>query len=116
MRQIILFISIFSIVYLLYFLFVISRAKSLNKWKNGRELSFLKYRYKLNYEKINIKALGHVIALSNAFIISTVVTVISLFKNFLLQMLLGVIILVPFILIVYHIIGKIYQNKQRRMK
>ena len=53
MKQIIIFVTIFIVVYLFYLIFVISRKKSLNKWKNGRELTLLKYRYKLNYDKIN---------------------------------------------------------------
>ncbi len=116
MKQLIIFIILFVLVYLFYLIFVISRKKSLNKWKNGKELTFLRYRYKLNYDKINIKCLGHVIALSNAFIMASVVTFVSLFNNFLLQMLIGFLILIPIILIVYHIIGRHYQKKMQKGK
>lgn len=116
MKQLILFLVIFIIVYLFYLIFVISRKKSLNKWKNGKELTFLKYRYKLNYDKINMKKLGHIIGLSNALIMAAVVTLISLFKNFLIQMLVGFITLIPLILIVYHIIGRHYQKKIKQEK
>lgn len=116
MTQAILFASIFIIVYLFYLLFVINRKKSLNKWKNGKEMIYLKYHYKLNLDKINIKQLAHVIGLSNALIMATVVTVISFIKGLILQMLLCLILLIPFILIVYHIIGKYYQKKLRRNK
>ena len=106
MTQAILFASIFIIVYLFYLLFVINRKKMI----------YLKYHYKLNLDKINIKQLAHVIGLSNALIMATVVTVISFIKGLILQMLLCLILLIPFILIVYHIIGKYYQKKLRRNK
>ena len=116
MTQFILFVTIFIVVYLFYLLFVISRKKSLNKWKNGKEMLYLKYRYKLNIDKLNIKVLANVIGLSNAFIMALVVAIISLFKSFLIQMLVGILLLIPSILIVYHIIGKYYQKKLRRKK
>lgn len=114
MKQLILFISIFIIVYLFYLIFVISRKKSLNKWKNGKEMLYLKYRYKLNIDKINVKVLANVVGLSNAFIMALVVTIISLFKSFLIQMLVGIVLLIPSILIVYHIIGKYYQKRRKK--
>lgn len=116
MKQFVLFIIIFVIVYLFYLLFVISRKKSLEKWKSGKEMTYLKYRYKLNLDKINIKELANVIGLSNALIMSLVVTVISFFKSFVIQMLVGIVLLFPSIIIIYHIIGKYYQRKQRRKK
>ncbi len=116
MKQIIIFVTIFIVVYLFYLIFVISRKKSLNKWKNGRELTLLKYRYKLNYDKINLKSLGQVISLSNAFIMASVVTLISIFNNFFIQMLVGFITLIPLILIFYHLIGTHYSKKSRRVK
>lgn len=116
MKQAILFFVSFIIVYFFYLIFVISRNKSLNKWKNGKEMTYLKYRYKLNIDKINIKVLANVIGISNAFIMALTIAIISLFKSFLIQMLVGIVLLLPSILIIYHIIGKYYQGKQRRKK
>jgi len=115
MKQLILFLSIFIIVFLIYYIFVVRRKKTLEKYKNGKELTYLKYRYKLKIEKLNLKQLATILSLGNAFIIAFVVTLISMFKSFLLQMLVGLIALIPTILIVYHIIGKYYQ-KQGRIK
>lgn len=114
MKYVILFLSIFLVVYLIYIIFVVNRKKSLKKITNGKELTYLKYRYKLNYDKINIKSLAHAIALANAFIIAIVVTVISVFRSFWLQMLACIVVLLPTILVIYHIIGKYYQNIQKR--
>ena len=116
MKQVLLFLSIFIIVYLFYLVFVISRKKSLIKWKNGKEMTYLKYRYKLNLDKIDIKSLANVIGLCNALIMASVVTIISFVKGFILQMLLCLVLLIPLILVFYHIIGKYYQKKLRRNK
>ena len=72
MKDIILFVSVFVIVYLVYFIFVVNRKKSLNKLQDGKELIYLKKCYKLNYSKINIKSIANAIALGNAFVISFV--------------------------------------------
>ncbi len=116
MKHLILFITIFIVVYLFYLLFAIKRKKSLEKWKKGKEMTYLKQVYKLNIEHINIKALANAIGLSNAFIMATVVTAITLFKSFIIQMLVGFLILFPTILVTYHIIGKYFQKQQLRRK
>ena len=116
MQYLILFLSIFIIVYLIYLIFLVNRNNALNKFKNGKELTYLKYLYKLNYDKINIKSLANLVVLSNAFILALVVTFVSIFNNFLIQMLVGLVVLIPMILIIYHIIGRYYQKKQRRKK
>ena len=42
MKEILLFVITFIIIYLIYFIFVISRKKSLLKCENGKELKYLK--------------------------------------------------------------------------
>ncbi len=83
----------------------------LNKFVNGKEMKYLKYKYKLDYTKINTKRLANVVAISNAFIISSTVTIVSYFDNYILQMLIGFFILIFLILFIYHIIGIIYKKK-----
>ena len=116
MKNFIMFLILFVIVYLFYLIFVISRKKVLKKFPKGKELTFLKYKYKLDYSKFSIKTLAHIIALANAFILSTTVTIIGMFNNFLIQMLVGLIVLIPLILISYSIIGKVLKNKQKERK
>ena len=116
MTQVILFFSVFILIFLFYFIFVICRKKSLNKWKKGRELTYLRLIYHIDYDRINIKSLAYLIGFSNAFIMALVVTIISFFKGFIIQMLIGLLILIPLIVGVYHIIGKYYQKKLRRVK
>ncbi len=120
MLELLLWLGMFVLIYLFYELFVIRKEKVLENMKDGKELSLLSKKYKLDYSKINMKSLVRVIALSNAFILSTVVTVVCLLQNiipnFLLWMVsvlvVGIVLLVPFILIIYSKIGRYYQKKQ----
>lgn len=120
MKELLLWLGMFALIYLFYELFVIRKEKVLENMKKGKELSLLSKKYKLDYSKINMKELVRLIALSNAFIISTVVTLVCLLQNWISNFLLwmisvlvvGILLLIPFILIVYTRIGRYYQKKQ----
>ncbi len=120
MRELLLWLGMFVLIYLFYELFVVRKEKVLENMKDGKELSLLSKKYHLDYNKINMKSLVRLIALSNAFIISTVVAIVCLLQNwihnFFLWMIavlvVGILLLIPFILIVYTRIGKYYQKKQ----
>ena len=120
MIELLLWLGMFVLIYLFYELFVIRKEKVLENMKEGKELSLLSKKYKLDYSKINMKELVRLIALSNAFIISTVVAVVCLLQNWISNFFLwmiavlvvGILLLIPFILIVYTRIGKYYQKKQ----
>ena len=119
MRELLLWLGMFVLIYLFYELFVIRKEKVLENMKEGKELSLLSKKYKLDYSKINMKELVRLIALSNAFIISTVVTLVCLLQNWISNFLLwiiavlvvGLLLLIPSILIIYTRIGRYYQKK-----
>ena len=120
MSELLLWLGMFVLIYLFYELFVIRKEKVLENMKEGKELSLLSKKYKLDYSKINMKELVRLIALSNAFIISTVVTLVCLLQNWISNFLLwmiavlvvGLLLLIPSILIIYTRIGRYYQKKQ----
>ena len=120
MRELLLWLGMFVLIYLFYELFVIRKQQVLENMKEGKELSLLSKKYKLDYSKINMKELVRLIALSNAFIISTVVTLVCLLQNWISNFLLwmiavlvvGLLLLIPSILIIYTRIGRYYQKKQ----
>ena len=91
MRELLLWLGMFVLIYLFYELFVIRKEKVLENMKEGKELSLLSKKYKLDYSKINMKELVRLIALSNAFIISTVVTLVCLLQNWISNFLLWMI-------------------------
>lgn len=121
MENIIIFGILFILVYLAYEIFIIHNKKALSKIKEGKELFFLKRNYKLDYEKLNMKKVVRVIALTNAFILSFTTTLVCLIndwvKNFYLWLIIclvmAIFILIPLILIIYNLIGK-YLKKQQK--
>ena len=111
MQEIIFYILCFLLVYLIYLCFVVFRKKKLNKYRTSTEVRYLEYRYHINMENINLKKMANTMALANAFIISNTVTIISFIDETLLKLAVGFVVLIPMILLVYHIVGKYYQKK-----
>ncbi len=108
----IIYVMMFIVVYLIYYVFVISRKNVLNKFKNGKELTYLKYKYKIKVNNKNLKKLANTVVLGNSFIISTTLFIISYIDNFFVKLLVLMISILVLILGVYHIIGKYYQKQE----
>ncbi len=114
MKDIIFYGIVFLILYLSYVLFVIIRKKKLAQFRYNTYVRYLENVYHLDMNTISIKLLAHIIALANAIIITTTLWAIGITNNLLLKMLLAFAILIPFQLLVYHIIGKTMQIKHKR--
>lgn len=112
MFNLVLFIVTFIIVFLIYLIFVVRREKYLEKFINGKEIGYLKKVYKIKVKKSDYKSLATLVALTNSFIIAISVTIVSLFKNIFIEILVGFGTVLVLILVCYHIIGKIYQKKE----
>ena len=63
-------------------------------------------KYQLDVDKINIKEFIYIISFTNSLIIALAFLATFLVENFLLQLLLGLLVLIPLILISYSLIGK----------
>ncbi len=113
MKELLLYLFTFIITYLFYVIFVGNRKSVLKKFPNGKEMSYLKYRYGIKINDKNLKAISNKIFLANSFILSTTVYIVCLFDNLLLEIIIGVITLTIFILVLYHLIGIYYKNKQK---
>lgn len=111
MQELVMYLIIFSLVYLIYFGLVILRSKKLNQYKKSTEVLYLERKYKLNVNKMDIKKLSNLLALANAFIISTTVYLISFIDNLFIKMVVGFVLMIPIILGVYHVIGTYLQKK-----
>ena len=112
MKELIFYLVLFVFIYLFYIIFVYKRKNVFKKFESGKEISYLKHRYSVKVNDLNIKKIAKSIFLANSFILSTTVYVISFFDKFILQAFFGIISLVVLILILYHILGKIY-GKER---
>ena len=105
MKDLIFSLVIFVIIYLIYLITVIRKKKNLDKLMEGMEVTYLKKRYKLSLKKVNKKKIANVVALTNSFIVSITIFLVSFIENNILKLLVGFIILIPGIIITYHFIG-----------
>lgn len=112
MKELILYFITFVLIYLFYVIFVLNRKNVLKKFPDGKEMTYLKYKYNVKVNENNIKKIANSVFLANAFILSTTVYIVSLFDRFVLRILVGFITLVVLILVLYHFIGIHYKNRR----
>ncbi len=110
MKDLMMYLFIFVIAYLFYLVFVISRKSVLKKFPEGKEMKYLRYKYKIKITDKNLKSIANVVCLTNSFILSTTVYVVSLFDSLILEILIGGLTLVVLILLLYHLIGIHYRK------
>ena len=115
MEQFIFSLIAFLLIYLFYLITVISRKNKLDKLMDGTEITYLKKRYKLSLKKINKKKIGNIIALTNSFIFALTVFTVSFIENHILMLLVGFIILIPLIIICYHLIGVYLKRSEKNV-
>ena len=114
MQEVYLFILTFLLVFGIYELFVVRKEKKGNSKKKPVEVRYLEARYQLDIKKLPYKQLLNVISFVSSFDIAIIVTIIVFAKSFLLELLLGICLTLPIILVSYHFVGKIYQKKGKR--
>ena len=112
MKELILYLGTFIISYLFYLIFVLNRKSVLKKFQEGKEIKYLKYKYKTKVNDKNLNRIANTIFIANSFILATTVYVVCLFDNLFIELLVGVATLIILILGVYHLIGTYYKKKQ----
>lgn len=112
MKEVIFSFIVFVVLYLFYLVAVIMKKNKLDKFMKGAEITYLKRRYKLSLNNINKKVLANIIALTNSLIISITILLVVLIDNYILKLMIAFIILVPLIIIAYHIIGTILKKRE----
>ena len=68
-------------------------------------------KYKIDVNKLNMKKFTNILGLTNSLIISIAFTATYLVDNLILQLLIGLIILIPLIFIFYGLIGNYLKRK-----
>lgn len=111
MKEVVIFVLFFILVYGMYYLFVITRKKKVDKFYQSTEVQYLEMRYHIDLKKVPVTKLARTLALANALIISLTAILAGMFGNLILQLVGGFILLVALILIFYHLVGKYYQKK-----
>lgn len=106
------FIIAYVLVFILYWLLFVRKKTKYNKNRVPVEFYYLVSLYGLDQKKINYKKFIYISALINSFIIvSTYMIISKLLKNWILQLLIGIVIIVLLIIICYGVLGRIYQKK-----
>lgn len=115
MQQLILFLLSFVFILVVYEIFIVSKAKKNEKSKKENkqpaEVKYLISKYKFNLKKVNYHELLHVCAVVSSFDMALIVSLAHIFENGLLQMLVILVLVVPVILISYHIVYLIYKKR-----
>ena len=109
-NNIILFVVTYLVVYLLYYIFSIRKARK-NKNKLPVEVQYLIIKYKIDIDKITYKSLMRFIALIGSFDIALIVTVVLNLDGYILPFIAGFILAIPLIFISFKIIGAYYKRK-----
>lgn len=105
MKFIIMFVVSFLVVYLAYLFTVILNKKKLKKFETSNQALYFNKKYNVKVSDKNVKLLANLVAISNAFIISTTLIIIDLVPNYILKVLVAFVIIIPLILVLYHIVG-----------
>lgn len=111
LQEFILFLLSFIFVFLLYQLFIVRRAKRIKKSKEPFEVTYLVSKYKLDLKKVNYNRLLRVISIVSSFDIALVVSIIMLFDNFILEVIVGFISTLVLIFGSYHLVYLGYKKK-----
>ena len=112
MKYLYTFLFCFIFIYLVYFVVIVNRKKGLESLKKGKQLDFFKKAYNIDFRKINIKSFANALGLTNSFIMALTITIIEIFDNLIIKLLVGFVIIIPLMLIMYKILGNIYQKKE----
>lgn len=115
MRELTYAIVAFFIIYGFYLIFVISRKRKLEQFKKNIYVVYLQTSYGIDLAKISFKKMANTIVLANAFIIALTFLAISAIPNYILKMISGFLLLIPFQFLIYHLIGRYYQKKQKKL-
>ena len=116
MQEILLFIMSYVLVFVLYQIFVVSKAKKKmaskkkDKWY-PIEVNYLVKKYNLDLEKVNYNQLLQLIAITSSLDIALSVNFMLLLKNFLIEVIGGFIFIIVIILVSYHSIYLFYKRK-----
>lgn len=123
MKEIILFIACFILVFICYQVFFIlpmkkyrknkknDKKKKIKEKKELAEIRFLVTKYKLDLDKVNYNKLLLVVSLVSSFDITLIVTIITLFDSYLVSFLLACVLVLPIVMISYWLVYKFYEKK-----
>lgn len=113
MREFLLFIITYIMVFIIYRFLVTRKVKNKKKKKSNKpiEVSILEAKYNLDLEKLDYGKLLLVVCAVSSLDITIIITLILLLDSYLIQLLIALVLAFPIILVSYSFIGKYYVKK-----
>ncbi|MBQ3468538.1 MAG: hypothetical protein IJH18_00545 [Bacilli bacterium] len=115
MEELSVFILTFMGVLAVYLIFIFipnkRRYDKKDMDKQPMEIKLLENLYKVNIKKTNYQALLLLICIVSSFDIALIVSVVAMLKSFILEVLIGVILIIVMIFVSYYPIGLYYKKR-----
>ena len=112
MESIFLLVLSYVVFFIIYLIFYYIRGLKKKTILDSLQVEFLKVRFGFKNKELKPKKIGLVVTLIDPLIISLTGTIVSLPKwNYILELLLGFVLLVALIYSFYEIIGRIIRRK-----
>ncbi len=117
MEDVLLFIFTFILILVIYELFVVRKYRKNDLGERKKELKdpfeivYLQRKYRLDMDKISYNQLLQMVAITSSFDIALIVSIVLMFKSFLLIVFGGFIITIITIVVSYHFIYLFYKKK-----
>ena len=112
MESIILFAISYVVFFIIYLIFYYFRGLKKKTILDSLQVEFLKVRFGFKNKELKPKKIGLIVTLIDPLIISLTGTIVSLPKwNYILELLLGFVLLIALIYSFYEIIGRIIRRK-----
>ena len=112
MKNLLLFLITFIIMFIIYLIFFYILGLKKKRILNSMQVEFLKVRFNLRNIDLNQKVIGIIICILDPLIIALTGTIVSLPKwNYVLELILGFVLLMIFIYSFYEILGRIIKRK-----
>ncbi len=116
MKYFVAFIIAFLIVYLFYLFTVILQKKKYDKFKKTNQVMYFVRKYKLNVNKIDMRKFTNILGITNSLIIALAFSATFVVENIFLQLLVGLLVLIPLILLFYSLIGNYLKKRAKRFQ
>jgi len=112
MKNIILFSITFVAMFIIYLIFFYIIGLKKKRILSSMQVEFLKVRFGLRNKDLNPKKIGIIICILDPLIIALTGTIVSLPKwHYVLELILGFVLLMIFIYSFYEILGRIIKRK-----
>lgn len=109
------FVITFAIVYTIYYLVILRRCKKNHKMV-PTEVNLILHYYDINIKNINLYQMTKVVSLVTTIILSVIITIISIFfDNTIILLIFGALISILIAIICYRFIGSYYEKKSNEI-